>query len=438
MDPAMAMTAARAHRLLRSASALLLAAGVAHAPRVMAADQIVAVFDEQPVEFHRMLPAESLAGGGDSPVRLLRNGQQIEHTVDLPAFPADLRDAQRIVATLIVEPQIIEVDGRVRPADPWTRLGSVTIGVDSRSPLAPTSQPSATAVAAGAPATRAESSTSSGQSDTASPETSRGHQPVAQDERGEARGDDRGFPVTTVAPAGDRDEAEIEIMRFVTPFGGPATYTADLTALAPLLTGRTSLRVWISTWKQPAWKVTLTLSYTDAGAGYRRPLFAQPIFNSEVTAEQRTLRASINIPRGLSRPRIRVLSTGHATDGAGGDEFISRSNVLRIDGREVASWRPWSEQGGPLREINPTAGRTEIDGRSLWASDLDRSGWHPGLIVEPAHIPLPELTPGRHLVELEIMSIRPKDQSGYGYWRVSAIIVADDPWPPSEDAAGPQ
>lgn len=171
--------------------------------------------------------------------------------------------------------------------------------------------------------------------------------------------------------------------------------------------------------------------------GYRRPIWAAPIFNSEVTAEKRTIKASVDVPKGLSRPRLHLLTTGHATDGAGGDEFISRSHVLRIDGIEVARWRPWSERGGPLRQTNPTSGRMEIDGRPLWASDLDRSGWNPGLLVEPIQIPLPELTAGRHAIELEILNIRPKDQSGYGYWRVSAIVVCDEPWPPGDEISGP-
>jgi hypothetical protein len=371
------------------------------------ADRVVAVFDEQAVDFDRALPYVP-AAMDEGEVRRLRNGQQVERTLELPAFPRNLRNAQRIVATLIVEPEILSADGKVRPADPWTRLGSMTIAVDRSSPLAPTSQPST-------PPPRPSATAPSTQPDDAS---------------------DREYPVTTVVPE-ETGEAEIEIMRFVTPFGGPATYTADLTAFAPLLAGKTCLRVWISTWKKPAWKVTLTLAYSEAGAGYRRPIFAQPIFNSEVNAERRALRAQIMIPRGVSRPRLHVLSTGHATDGAGGDEFISRTHVLRIDGQEAARWRPWSELGGPLRDINPTSGRTEIDGRELWASDLDRSGWHPGLLVEPQRIPLPELSAGEHVIELEVQGIRPKDQSGYGYWRISAVVVADEPWPPSEDGPGP-
>ncbi|HVP73417.1 MAG TPA: peptide-N-glycosidase F-related protein [Phycisphaerales bacterium] len=366
-------------------------------------DQIIAVFDEQPVEFDKALADGTQRDGA---VRLYRNGQQIERTIALPPLPANMRDARRILATLIVEPALLQQDDKVRPVDPWTRLGSVTIAAAGDTPASrsePASQPTTRAAATTQPSASLPSGT----------------QPD--------------YPATTVAP-GSR---EIELMRFVTPFGGPATYTADLTAFAPLLAGEHSIRVWISTWKQPAWKVTLTLSYTTEGVGYRRPIWAAPIFNSEVTAEKRTIKASVDVPKGLSRPRLHLLTTGHATDGAGGDEFISRSHVLRIDGIEVARWRPWSERGGPLRQTNPTSGRMEIDGRPLWASDLDRSGWNPGLLVEPMQIPLPELTAGRHAIELEILNIRPKDQSGYGYWRVSAIVVCDEPWPPGDEISGP-
>jgi hypothetical protein len=304
------------------------------------------------------------------------------------------------VATLIIDPVVLEENAMVRPADPWTRLGSVTIGAP-RSLVAPNARPGA-ASHAPAPASATQPAST---------------QPA--------------YPATTAAPD------EIELMRFVTPFGGPATYTADLTAFAPLLSGETSLRVWISTWKQPAWKVTLTLLYTAEGVGYRRPRWATPIFNSEVTALESRLVSTIDVPAGLARPRLHILSTGHATDGTGGDEFITRSHVLRIDGIEVARWRPWSENGGRLRGANPTSGRSmKTDGRELWVSDLDRSGWNPGLLVEPMQIPLPELGAGKHTIELEILNIRPKDQAGYGYWRVSAIAVADEPWPPDVEGPG--
>ena len=45
-------------------------------------------------------------------------------------------------------------------------------------------------------------------------------------------------------------------------------------------------------------------------------------------------------------------------------------------------------------------------------------------------VPVPELTPGEHEIELEILEIRPLDErGGFGYWRLSAMVVADEPWP---------
>ena len=43
-------------------------------------DRIVAVFDEQPIEFDKALADDTIAATGDGQVRLFRNGQQIERT----------------------------------------------------------------------------------------------------------------------------------------------------------------------------------------------------------------------------------------------------------------------------------------------------------------------------------------------------------------------
>ena len=91
--------------------------------------------------------------------------------------------------------------------------------------------------------------------------------------------------------------------------------------------------------------------------------------------------------------------------------------------------RPWAEGDGGLRDANPFAGTQVVDRREIAASDFDRSGWRPGQIVEPLFIPVPELTPGRHRISVEILDIRPQDESGRGYWVVSGTVVADEPWP---------
>ena len=139
------------------------------------------------------------------------------------------------------------------------------------------------------------------------------------------------------------------------------------------------------------------------------------------------LRATVEIAEGLAMPRMRILTTGHGSEG--GDEFVSRTHVLRIDGREVARWRPWTEAGGTVRALNPRAGRRQVAGREIWSSDFDRSGWTPGLVVQPHVIPLPELNPGTHRIELEIVDFdRSPAADESCYWQVSAVVVADGEW----------
>ncbi len=241
-----------------------------------------------------------------------------------------------------------------------------------------------------------------------------------------------------VVDADDGAPTTVELVRFTTGYGHGGTYTQDVTALAPLLWGPRVLRLAIGTNRKPAWEVSASLLYTAGDVGYRRPVFAEPLFfERALTADNPRLETTVVIPPGLARPRVRLLSTGHSTDGGPQNEFVTCTHVLAVDGREVVSWRPWSEAGGGLREANPWAGRRTIDGREVWSSDLDRSGWQPGLVVDPLLVPVPELTPGRHEVTLEVLGIRPEGRDhAHGYWIVSAVVLADEPWP-ADDAIAP-
>ena len=337
-------------------------------------DRTVTVFDRVPIDFNAERPEAYESEDG----RRRLHGQIVERTVRLPDPPRHLRDARRVTATIIIEPRLIEGDRGVRPGDPWTRLGSINLVLNE----------------------------------------------VDSDQRAQFGHDER----MESAPA------TIELVRFITPFGGPSVYTADLTPLAPMLHGDVRLQALIDTYANPGWALSLKISFEREGVGFRRPAFAAPLFFvRDFKAERPTVRSRVRIPEGLDRPRLRMITSGHATDGRGGDEFVTRTHTLRINGEVVARWRPWSENGGQLRELNPTSGRFVIGGREVWSSDLDRSGWHPGLEVEPTIVPLPELTPGEHEIELSIRDIRPPDpddpDAGYGYWRISAIVVADEPWP---------
>lgn len=228
---------------------------------------------------------------------------------------------------------------------------------------------------------------------------------------------------------GGKPPMQVELMRFVTGFGAAARFETDLTPLLPVLWGERTFRVHMSTWKNPGWRVSFELRYEPETAGIRRPNMVVPLIDEPVvTRATGRMNASFTLLPGLDRPRLRLISTGHGS--ALGDEFRSRTHVVRIDGVEVARWRPWREDGARARASSPWAERRTVDGREVWASDADRSGWIPGSLVEPFMIPLDELTPGRHRIEVEILDIRetPKDEPP-DHWRLSVCVVADQAWP---------
>jgi hypothetical protein len=237
----------------------------------------------------------------------------------------------------------------------------------------------------------------------------------------------------TVAPVGDGPRLETELIRFTTGYGAGGRYEADVTALAPLLRGRRLIRVFIATYGDtPGWEATLDLVYERASTGRRDPLLATPVFDDpHVDAADSVIRQTLTVPSGIDTPRLRIITTGHSTDGSGANEFVSAAHELRIDGRLVARWRPWRENGPELRPLNPWAGTINVGpDRNLRASDLDRSGWGPGLAVKPLILPLPELQAGLREIELRIIGIRPADpQSGaHGYFAVNATLLGDRRW----------
>lgn len=231
-----------------------------------------------------------------------------------------------------------------------------------------------------------------------------------------------------------RNEAPVELMRFITAFGGRTEHTVDVTPFLPLLSGERTFAIFIRTYSNPAWTVSADLEYGTDDLGARRPGFAKGVISGVLSPAAASLSALIEIPRGVLQPRVRILSTGHGNPD--GDEFHTRTHVLKVDGREIARFRPWMEVGGKHRKHNTWAARKMVEGRELIASDFDRSGWSPGATVEPYIVPAPELTPGRHEVELTILDF-PKDEIDRHWW-ASVAVVADGEWSsPAEPPPGP-
>ena len=99
--------------------------------------------------------------------------------------------------------------------------------------------------------------------------------------------------------------------------------------------------------------------------------------------------------------------------------------MLLVDGQEVFRWRPWRDDCGDFRAVNPYCAKW-ADGS--WSSDYSRSGWCPGDVADPEFIDLSDwLTPGDHTVTWKVEDIRPKDPEDedghHGYWRISASLA---------------
>jgi hypothetical protein len=218
---------------------------------------------------------------------------------------------------------------------------------------------------------------------------------------------------------------DVEIVKFVTAYGGETEHEVDVSSLAPLLDGPCTFKGFVDTWSSPGWKMDFTLTLDSRGrrpaAGWAWPLFYEEALTEE-SLRQDPVSVDIDIPDGVKDVVLHYFVSGHCTDGRGADEFEPKDNVILVDGREAHRFRPWRDDCLRFRAINPYCRRWS-DGS--WSSDYSRSGWCPGDKVLPVPIDLGEhLTPGHHTIEVNIENVRPKDaEDNFGYWRVSAYLV---------------
>ncbi len=248
--------------------------------------------------------------------------------------------------------------------------------------------------------------------------------PIRKDIRNMVDRWDRAGWVRLVKPGA----APVEMVRFMTAYGGAISHEVDITHLAPLLRGTASSRCSsIPGFPRPG---TSTWTWTSRAGGARRSI-SRPAWtmgamfpDGGLTAEQPAATATVVIPAGTRWVEVAAVTTGHCTDGTDADEFITKDNVLLVDGREVYRWRPWRDDCEDFRAVNPYCAKW-ADGS--WSSDYSRSGWCPGDVVAPSSSTCSDwLTPGEHTLTWKVEDIRPRDPDDpdghHGYWRVSASL----------------
>ncbi len=218
---------------------------------------------------------------------------------------------------------------------------------------------------------------------------------------------------------------DIELIKFMTAYGGRTEYEVDLSHLSTLLSGERVIKGFIDTWVTPAWKVDLSLTYSVDTSAINADWVHGLIFVESYTSDTPGVNGTevvVEVPPGLKRVLLHYYVSGHCTDGRDADEFVQKDNVIYVDGIAVYRYRPWRDDCRQFRAINPYC-RRWTDGS--WSCDYSRSGWCPGDLVKPLELDLSDhLTAGKHTIRFVVENVRPKDADGhYGYWRISSQLL---------------
>jgi len=189
-------------------------------------------------------------------------------------------------------------------------------------------------------------------------------------------------------PEAPEEEWEhLEIMRHITPYKIEMCEYVDVTALAPLLTGRRTLQSWIDTWVGPGhgsgegWRITYTFVFYPGEARgaaevvniWGRRSITLGHLDPEHDLDSQIDPVSVSIPGDATRVEARLIATGHAFGNSDNcAEFCPLRQHVIVNGADtsVLPWRtdcahnPHSPQSGTWR--------------------FPRNGWCPGAIV-PGH-----------------------------------------------------
>lgn len=264
----------------------------------------------------------------------------------------------------------------------------------------------------------------------------------------------------------------VELMRFMTPFGvgyysnpedsltgsrrpvyipkweTSVKWEQDITQLYPLLAGEAYVGVFIDTWTDAGYRISVDLDIDESKlANDVMPnRHIVPLLNTvyyigqsypDIFARQ-PMEIPFSLPREAHNAELKYIVTGHGGH-SGGDEFVEKQNIVSIDNQTVLDFIPWRDDCASFRRFNPSTGVWLIKrlaayiGRKGYAekmieeplasSDLSRSNWCPGSDVPPTTAELGTLAAGEHTFKVDIPEAQPIEGDAMNHWLVSAYIV---------------
>jgi Peptide-N-glycosidase F, C terminal len=238
-------------------------------------------------------------------------------------------------------------------------------------------------------------------------------------------------------PSGSSTPPGLEVVRAITPFGGPEQFQVDLTDVANGLPGKHALSVLITTYSDAAgqvsgsdggWNVTAKIDVVP-GKEPRKVLAVEPLYYGSVGAGDVVQPIAFTVPQGTNMARIEYRVTGHGGAAPNSDcigpaeEFCERTHVVSVDGTQIAKLQPWrtdcanfctiqTYQGMQYCEQNPCG--------AIQSVQASRANWCPGSVTDPFDLTAPSLkAAGSHTFSWNIESI-----ATGGTWRVSATYFA--------------
>jgi len=125
------------------------------------------------------------------------------------------------------------------------------------------------------------------------------------------------------------------------------------------------------------------------------------------------------------KPNVENLKLLFTTTGHGGwdtsDEFVPRLNQVFVDGKEVFKVVPWRTDCATYRLANPASGNFD---NGMSSSDYSRSNWCPSTMTVPYIIPLKNINPGKHSLQIVIHQ-GDDTQNSFSHWNVSGVLIGD-------------
>jgi hypothetical protein len=253
---------------------------------------------------------------------------------------------------------------------------------------------------------------------------------------------DRNFETSLHDPAADPAAPGVELVRAITPFGGPMQIDEDITDYANGLQGKRRLEVVIPTYSDGAgqvsgsnggWNVTVSLDVVP-GTPPRDVLSVEPLYYASDTDPAGPGPLTFHVPEGTASGRIDYRATGHG--GAQGDsacigpaeEFCKREHHISVDGAEVQVVTPWRTDCKDHCTLMTYSGFSqpfqycaENPCGAIQSVKAPRANWCPGTETAPFQWDMPT-TAGAHTFAFAIPAL-----AMGGNWEVSATYIAYGP-----------